>query len=42
MVGLVVLGVMLLLFGSSLVLVALLDRLVVNRVPFLTRWLDVR
>lgn len=41
-VGLVVLGVLLPLFGASLVVVLLLDQLVLRRVPVLTRWLDVR
>ncbi|GAB2580233.1 PepSY-associated TM helix domain-containing protein [Microlunatus antarcticus] len=40
--GLVVLGVLLPLFGASLVLVVLLDQLVFRRSPLLTRWLDVR
>ena len=41
-VGLVVLGVLLPLFGASLVLVLLLDQLVLRRVSVLARWLDVR
>lgn len=42
LVGLVVLGVTLPLFGASLVLIALLDRFVLRSVPPLTRWLDVK
>ena len=41
-VGLVALGVLLPLFGVSLLLVLLLDQLVVRRVPALAGWFDVR
>lgn len=40
--GLVVLGVFLPLFGASLVLLALLDQLLLRRVAPLARWLDVK
>jgi uncharacterized iron-regulated membrane protein len=40
--GLVALGVFLPLFGASLVLMLLLDRFVLRRVPRLSRWFDVR
>lgn len=40
--GLVVLGLLLPLFGASLVLLLLLDRLVLRRVPRLARWFDVK
>ena len=38
----VALGVFLPLFGASLILIALLDQLVLRRVPAIARWLDLK
>ena len=41
-VGVVALGILLPLFGASLLLVLLADRFLLRRVPALTRWFDVK